>query len=236
MTSLSNLKVFTTHPHPCSYLESEQATTLFIDPEAEITGELFNALAEAGFRRSGPHIYRPHCERCNACIPARIPVELFSMKRKQRRIWNRNRDIRISEVADIKGQEYFDLYCRYITERHYDGDMFPPGREQYEGFLTDDFGLTRFYSFRDADNKLLAVAVVDIMESGISAIYTFYDPAESQRSLGGYAILWQIELARSLNLPYVYLGYWIKECRKMQYKIEYRPLQLLINRKWLTLN
>lgn len=235
MTSLSNLKVFATHPHQCSYLDEEQATTLFIDPEAEMTDELYNALAEAGFRRSGPHIYRPHCERCSACIPARIPVQQFTMKRKQRKIWNRNTDLVVEEIPDIRDREFFDLYCRYINERHYDGDMFPPSREQYEGFLSNDFGMTKFVSFRDR-NQLLAVAVIDIMDTGLSAIYTFYEPNESRRSLGCYAILWQIEYAKAMNLPYVYLGYWIKECRKMQYKIEYRPLQLLINRKWLTLN
>lgn len=235
MTSLSNLKVFATHPHACSYLEDEQATTLFIDPDAHVTRELYDALAEVGFRRSGPHIYRPHCQSCSACIPARVQVDAFSMKRRQRRIWQRNSDLEVEAVADIYLPEYFDLYCRYINERHFDGDMFPPSREQYEGFLTNDFGITQFFAFRH-EGRLLAVAVVDVMESGLSAIYTFYDPSETRRSLGSYAILWQIEHARSLKLPYLYLGYWIKECRKMQYKIDYRPLQLLINRKWLTLN
>lgn len=235
MTSLSDLKVFTTHPHACSYLEAEQATTLFIDPQARISQEVYNALAENGFRRSGPHIYRPHCESCNACIPARIPVDQYKMKRRHRRIWNRNNDLIVEEIDDIRDEEYFDLYCRYIKERHFDGDMYPPNREQYDSFLTDDFGVTQFISFREND-RLLAVAVIDLMESGLSAVYTFFDPDEQQRSLGSYAILWQIEYARENQLPYVYLGYWIKECRKMQYKIEYRPLQLLINRKWLTLN
>lgn len=235
MTSLSNLKVFATHPHQCSYLAEEQATTLFIDPEATITHELYNALAEVGFRRSGPHIYRPHCQRCNACIPARVQVQQFAMKRRQRRIWNRNADLVVEQVADIQAPEYYALYSRYINERHYDGDMFPPSRDQYDGFLTNDLGITEYFAFRDGE-KLVAVAVVDVMDTGLSAIYTFYDPLETKRSLGSYAILWQIERTRALGLPYLYLGYWIKECRKMQYKIDYRPLQLLINKKWLTLN
>ncbi len=235
MTSFSNLRVFATHPHPCSYLESEQATTLFIDPQADITEEMYDALAESGFRRSGPHIYRPHCEACNACIPARVPVQQFAMKRKQRRVWKKNADLKVTEVPSIRGNEYFELYCRYIEERHFDGDMYPPSREQYDSFLTDDFGVSKYFAFRDAE-RLVAVAVIDVMQSGLSAMYTFFDPNDSRRSLGSYAILWQIEYARSLELPYVYLGYWIKACRKMQYKIEYRPLQLLINRKWLTLN
>ena len=234
MSSLQDLKVFTTHPHPCSYLEAQQATTLFIDPQAEIDSELYNALAEAGFRRSGPHIYRPHCTACNACIPARIPVTQFQMKRRHRRIWNRNADLTVEMVSDIGSDECFELYQHYINERHADGDMYPPTREQYDSFLSDDFGVTRYITFR-AKERLIAVAVIDEMESGLSAVYTFYAPDQEQRSLGSYAILWQIESARSQNLPFLYLGYWIKECRKMQYKIEYRPLQLLINRKWLTL-
>ena len=235
MTSLSNLKVFATYPHECSYLDDEEATTLFIDPQTEITDELYNALAEAGFRRSGPHIYRPHCASCNACIPARVAVQQFNMKRQQRKIWRRNLDLHIEEIADISSDEYFELYCEYINQRHADGDMYPPNRDQYSGFLTDEFGITKFISFRDAD-KLLAVAVIDVMQSGLSAVYTYFDPSETRRSLGAYVILWQIRHAADLGLPFVYLGYWIKACRKMQYKIDYRPLQLLINGRWLSLN
>ena len=235
MTSLSNLKVFATHPHQCSYLPDQQATTLFIDPEANVTQPVYSELADMGFRRSGQHIYRPHCEACNACIAARIPVDKFQPKRKQRRIWNRNLDLVIGEVPDIRADEYFELYERYISERHADGDMYPPNRDQYDAFLTDDLGITRYYAFRQ-DERLVAVAVVDFMEQGLSAIYTFFDPGAARRSLGAFAILWQIELAKQLNLPYVYLGYWIKECRKMHYKIDYRPLELLINSRWLTLS
>ncbi len=234
MTSLSNLKLFTTHPHQCSYLEDKQATTLFIDPAADVSTETYSQLADIGFRRSGEHIYRPHCEGCNACIPVRIPVNEFSPTRKFRKIWNRNQDLIVEEVADIKGNEYYRLYEQYIGQRHSDGDMFPPNREQYENFLTIDFASTRFFRLSLGDN-LAAVAVADEMCSGLSAMYTFFDPLLSKRSLGSFAILWQIEQSKALNLPYLYLGYWIKDCRKMNYKIDYRPLQLFINDKWLTL-
>ncbi len=235
MTSLSNLKVFTTHPHQCSYLQEKLATTLFIDPEANINQHIYSELVDLGFRRSGQHIYRPHCESCNACIAARIPVAQFSQKRKQRKIWNRNQDLDILEVADIKSDEYFQLYERYISQRHFDGDMYPPNRDQYDTFLTDDLGVTRYYAFRQG-KQLQAVAVIDVMSQGLSAIYTFFDPGAERRSLGNFAILWQIKEAQRLGLPYLYLGYWIKGCRKMQYKIDYRPLELLINNRWLTLS
>ncbi|MEE8058092.1 MAG: arginyltransferase [Pseudomonadales bacterium] len=235
MTSLSNLKVFATHPHRCSYLEDQQATTLFIDPDAKVDKLLYSELADIGFRRSGQHIYRPHCGACSACIPTRVVVDMFKQKRKHRRIWKRNQDLVIEEVTDISSDEYYQLYERYISKRHADGDMFPPSHDQYLSFLTDELGITTFFAFKYSD-QLLAIVVADVMENGLSAIYTFFDPDIERRSLGSFAILWQIEQAKQLDLPYLYLGYWIKECRKMSYKIDYRPLELQINGRWLTLS
>lgn len=235
MTALSRLKVYATHPHPCSYLEEEQATTLFVDPDTEVGPLVYQELADIGFRRSGTHIYRPHCENCNACIPARIPVDTFSQKRQHRKNWNRNQDLRVERVLSIDDPLYYQLYERYISARHADGDMYPPNKEQYDSFLTDNGGMTRFFCFW-LGQQLLAVAVVDEMPAGLSAIYTFYEPDMDKRSLGRFAILWQVEHARSLGLPHVYLGYWIKQCQKMNYKIDYRPVELLINGRWLTLS
>jgi arginine-tRNA-protein transferase len=234
MTAISNLKVYATHPHQCSYLEDQQATTLFVDPETNIDPETYNQLATMGFRRSGPHVYRPHCDSCKACIAARVPVELFKPSRRQRKIINRNQDLQIKEIIDINTLECYTLYERYISERHADGDMHPATLEQYLSFLTDDIGITKYYGFM-LDEQLIAVAVTDVMESGLSAIYTFFDPDFDRRSLGVYGVLWQIEHSKQLGLPYVYLGYWIKDCRKMSYKTDYRPLQLLMNNRWLTL-
>ncbi len=235
MTVLSNLRVFATHPHVCSYLPDQQATTLFIDPAARIDAIVYDQLSEMGFRRSGPHLYRPHCTHCNACIPARVPVNRFVRNRRQRRIWARNQDLRVVDLASIDGDEFYRLYARYIEGRHRDGDMYPPSRQQFDSFLTREWDITRYFCFYDGEH-LVAVAVVDVMQNGLSAIYTFYDPDLSQRSLGAFAVLWQIEHARTLQLPHVYLGYWIKECRKMSYKIDYRPIELLISNKWLTVN
>ena len=234
MTVLSNLKVFATHPHTCSYLPEQQATTLFIDPSAQIDGEIYGQLSEMGFRRSGPHLYRPHCARCNACIPARIPVDRFQRNRQQRRIWLRNQDLRVVDRTVLEGDEYYHLYARYIEGRHRDGDMYPPSPQQFESFLTREWDITHYYCFYLGD-ELLAVAVTDEMANGLSAIYTFYEPDQHARSLGVYAVLWQIEHAAQLQLPSVYLGYWIKQCRKMSYKINYRPIELLINGRWVTL-
>lgn len=235
MTILSNLRVFATHPHVCSYLPEQQATTLFIDPAARIDALVYGQLSEMGFRRSGPHLYRPHCAHCNACVPARVPVMHFARNRQQRRIWARNQDLQVVDRTSIDGDEFYQLYARYIEGRHRDGDMYPPSRQQFESFLTREWEITRYFCFYDGA-RLVAVAVVDAMQNGLSAIYTFYDPELSQRSLGVFAVLWQIEHARQHQVPHVYLGYWIKECRKMAYKIGYRPIELLINGKWMIVN
>jgi arginine-tRNA-protein transferase len=232
VTLLANVRVFATYPHNCSYLPGEQATTLFVDPSTPIDARIYSQLSYIGFRRSGPHLYRPHCATCNACVPARVPVAGFSPNRSQRRILSRNKDLRIEVVEDISSDEHFDLYSRYICGRHRDGDMYPPDRAQFNSFLTHEWGATRFVEFREHE-RLLAVAVLDRLDNGISAIYTFYEPEASSRGLGSFVILWQIELARELELPAVYLGYWIRNCRKMNYKTRYRPIELLTNGHWV---
>ena len=234
MTTLSDLKVFTTHPHQCSYLEEQQATTLFIDPATDLDVPTYSQLADAGFRRSGPHIYRPNCGDCNACISVRVPVAEFKPNRNQRKIINRNSDLEAVEIDNIHSDECYQLYHRYICARHRDGDMYPPTPEQYESFLSNELGNTRYFGLLQ-DGKLVAVAVTDVLENGLSAIYTFFDPDQSKRSLGSYAILWQIKKGIELELPYLYLGYWIKQCQKMSYKSDYRPLQLLVNNRWVSI-
>jgi len=232
-SSIRDLKVYTTYPHSCSYLEDQEATTLFVDPRQTVDKKLYSRLSVLGFRRSGNHIYRPHCSHCNACIPARIPVAQFEPRRGQRKVWRRNADLRVTSTEHILDDEAFDLYYRYICLRHADGDMYPPDREQYEAFLNGVWNCTRYYRFYDGA-RLVAVAVVDELEDGLSAIYTFFEPGDERRSLGVYAILWQVEKTREMGLDHVYLGYWIRDCQKMSYKSDYRPLQLYINSRWTT--
>src|SRR5690606_6126993 len=145
------------------------------------------------------------------------------------RCWQRNQDLQINTVYSINTDEHYNLYADYIIERHSDGDMHPPSRNQYETFLTREWGVTQYLEFR-AQNKLIGVAVCDQLEDELSAVYTFYDAKENARSLRVYAILAQIDKARSLGLNKLYLGYSIKQCNKMQYKTQLRPLELLVNR------
>jgi len=233
-SSVRDLKVYTTYPHSCSYLEDQEATTLFVDPRQRVDRKLYSNLSKLGFRRSGSHIYRPHCTHCDACIAARIPVDLFKPRRGQRRIWSRNQGLVVHATHDIRDNAAFELYQNYIESRHSDGDMYPPEREQYESFLSNVWDCTHYYRFYDGDS-LIALAVVDELVDGLSAIYTFFDPALDRRSLGGFAILWQIEKAREMGLAYLYLGYWVRDCQKMAYKSDYRPLQLYVNGRWSTL-
>lgn len=231
MSNLQTLKFYCTPAHRCSYIAGRDAVTLFVDPKAEITAQAYSQLTATGFRRSGDFIYRPHCGSCQACIPVRIPVNLFSPDRSQRRCLKRNADLVVVSAPPRYTSEYYALYERYISSRHPDGDMYPPSRNQFRSFLLCSWGNSRFYEFRAGD-RLVAVAVVDHVDSGLSSVYTFYDPDEESRSLGRYAILWQIAEARRRSGGYVYLGYWIRQCRKMNYKQEYRPLEYFDGARW----
>src|SRR5688572_4703097 len=223
--------VFLSMPHPCSYLSGRTATTLFIDPRFPLDRQHYGAFTRLGFRRSGDLIYRPHCAECTACVPVRIAVDRFKRSRSQRRTWARNSDVRVSAQPNVFVQEHFDLYVRYQAARHAGGGMDDTDPEKYENFLIGRRMETTFYEMR-VDGRLLGVAVVDRLNDGLSAIYTFYDPGEHTRSLGTFAVLWQVEHARSLGLLWVYLGYWIAESGKMSYKTNFQPLEAYRNGQW----
>lgn len=233
VTEIESLQFFQTQPHKCSYIAKEKAATVFLNPRQKIDNALYSRLSEHGFRRSGQHIYRPHCPNCDACIPMRIPAQQFKPSRQQKRTWKRNQDLTAHIVETIDTEEHYALYERYITLRHEDGDMFPPSREQFQSFLADSWQFVRYYEFRQ-NGRLIACSVADQMDNGLSAVYTYFDPDEARRSLGSFAILYMIEAVKEQNLPFLYLGYWIKSSPKMQYKSAYRPLEILNGDKWLT--
>lgn len=190
-------------------------------------------LTDLGFRRSGEHIYRPWCEACNECKSVRVPLNHFQLSKSQKRVIKRNKDLEVSFELPSCSDEIYSLYENYINLRHSDGDMFPPSLEQFESFLCQSPAAsnTRFVCFR-LGLKLVSVAVIDLLPKGLSAIYTFFDPAYDIRSLGRFAVLWQIQWAQSQAMDFVYLGYWIKECQKMAYKAEYKPLQVFEDLIW----
>lgn len=232
MSSASSLKFFTTSPHDCSYLEQRKAVTLFADPESDMTPALYSHLSMLGFRRSGNYVYRPQCDSCRACISVRIPVASFTPGRSHKRCLKGNQDITVTCVPATWDEAHYSLYARYIASRHRDGDMYPPTPRQYREFLTCDWSETFFAEFR-IDGRLVAIAVTDVVDDGLSAVYTFYDPLETARSLGTYAILWQIAETRRQGLGHLYLGYWVRHAPRMRYKSQFRPLELLIEGEWL---
>ncbi len=227
----NRLYLLTTPPHQCSYLPHRQATKIFIDTSHLQTTDVYNTLSKYGFRRSGNELYRPHCTDCEECRPVRIPVQTFKPRRSQRRTWQRNQDLTVIAKPNHFQLEHFNLYCRYLTSRHPGSDMENPNRDDYIEFLQSHWATTQLYEFRLA-RQLMAVAVADHLQDGLSAVYTFFDPRGSKRSLGVYAILWEIEEAKRLNKEWLYLGYWVSECRKMSYKTEYQPLEILSQGKW----
>ncbi|MGH8596250.1 MAG: arginyltransferase [Gammaproteobacteria bacterium] len=227
----SGLGFFLTPPHKCGYLPGRSAVTIFVDPRRRTTVSTYSMLSEHGFRRSGDHVYRPQCPECNACVPVRVPVNEFKLRRSQARTLRVNADVVLIPRQPAFRHDHYTLYQRYITTRHAGGSMENPDPESYIEFLTAAWSDTTFYEFR-ADNRLLAVAVVDHLDDGLSAVYTFYDPSEAHRSLGRLAILKQIEIARALQVRWLYLGYWISACQKMSYKAEYQPLEYFRSGEW----
>jgi arginine-tRNA-protein transferase len=228
-----NSQFFITPAHPCSYLPRRNAHTLFLDPRETITPDAYQQLIEQGFRRSGSHLYRPHCKTCQACVPTRIPIDTFVPRRSQRRVMKRNADLTVRVEPATFSRRNYELYARYIAGRHIDGDMYPPSSDQFRSFLLSQWSDTVFVCSY-LDDQLVSAAVTDRQERGLSAIYTFFDPDLTARSLGVLSILNQIELGRELGLPYLYLGYWIRDADKMRYKTDYRPVELLTNSRWVT--
>ncbi|MDV3239854.1 MAG: arginyltransferase [Gammaproteobacteria bacterium] len=230
MNSPRLLQFFTTPPQSCSYLPERESVSLFAEPGI-MTNALYSQLARLGFRRSGSHVYRPACADCAACVPVRIPVMDFRPHRRDRRCRRRNADVETDIVRARYSEEYFALYQDYLSARHPRGGMDEATPANFRQFLLGGWSDTWFLEMR-LGGHLVAVAVTDRLEDGLSAVYTFYDPALAERGLGSFAILQQIETARSLGLPYLYLGYWIAESRKMAYKGRFRPLQAYRGENW----
>ncbi|WOE33001.1 MULTISPECIES: arginyltransferase [unclassified Acinetobacter] len=233
---LNELQYYITPPHACSYLKDKSSRMVFLDPTHKIDVVTLSELSRVGFRRSGDFIYRPECHLCRQCISSRVPVALFRINSAQKKAWKKNKDLilKITPTQDATLQHY-QLYERYITTRHADGDMYPPSQDQFDKFLVQSCTHSFFLEFW-LNEKLIAVSTCDQLDDGLSAVYTFFDPDESHRSLGTFAILKQIEYAKQLNLDYVYLGYWVPHSDKMNYKVQYLPLELLLDGQWRKLN
>lgn len=217
--------------HRCSYLSGRLARSVFVDPQLTLDAARYGALLDLGFRRSGGYVYRPACGACQECRPVRVPVAQFVPDRTQRRCLKRNSGL----PARLEGEldaEHYAVYRRYLYARHPGGGMDPEDRDAFHSFLSSAWGYTEIIAVRDHAGRLLAGGVADRVPHGLSAVYTYFEPAAAHLSLGTYVILLEIARARALSLPYVYLGYWVPGSAKMDYKRNFRPLEMLTAAGW----
>jgi arginyl-tRNA--protein-N-Asp/Glu arginylyltransferase len=232
---MASIPLLITTPQSCSYLKDEQAQSVFVVPSFEINNAVYSQLIAHGFRRSGDNVYSPHCPQCSQCVPVRLSVAEFKPNRRQTRCLQKNLHTTTIIKPAAFEQAHYDLYLRYQHQRHADGNMAHSSPDEYIGFLGSSWCDTQFVEFSIAD-ELAAVAIVDCLDNALSAVYTFFEPKFSSHSLGVYAVLWQIQHAKEQGLEWLYLGFWIADCQKMNYKSQYQPLQGLVNQQWDFLN
>lgn len=231
----NRLQFYLTIPGPCPYLPGRLERKIFTQLDPLDGPHLNNYLTHAGFRRSQNVIYRPACETCRECRSLRVDVNGFELSKRFRRIQNKNRDLTRQACESIATREQFDLLKRYLTTRHIQGGMADMDFDRYEMMVEDCASETEIVEYRTQDGLLIAAILIDRLTDGHSLVYSFFDPHASNRSLGNLMILDEIERCRLLDLPYLYLGYWVPGSPKMDYKASFKPCEVLSHRGWMNL-
>lgn len=223
---------YTTAPGPCPYLPDRLERKVITELSGDNASALHDRLSRAGFRRSHNIAYAPVCAGCQACVPIRIPVAEFTPDRTQRRTLRRHADLIVREHPPVVTAEQYALFCVYQESRHEDGDMALMSFDDYRTMVESSPVETSLLEFRDGANRLVGVSLIDRLADGLSAVYTFYDPADEHRSYGTFSILWLVGYGNALRLPYLYLGYWVPGSAKMSYKSRYRPAEIMRGGHW----
>lgn len=240
-TALKTLQFYATADYPCSYLNGQIARSQVATPAHLIDKASYSVLMRHGFRRSGLFYYRPHCDQCHACRSLRLPVAEFQPNRSQKRAWAQHQRLIATIIrTPVFSPEHFALYQRYQQARHPGGGMDDDDTAQYQDFLIDSHADSLLVEFREPSSGaepgvLKMVSVIDQLDDGMSAVYTFYEPEPGQ-SFGTFNVLWQIRQVQAWGLDYLYVGYWVAQSHKMSYKTRFKPFQLLVNHQWLAVH
>lgn len=230
------VRFFSAPPMPCPYISGHlerQVVTMLTG--ADDPDSLHTLLSQSGFRRSYNIAYKPSCDQCSACIPVRVRCADFKRSKSQRRVWNRSKAVYTHVMPPVASHEHFDLFTAYQASRHADGSMADMNFADYADMIRETPVNTKLIEFRDSHQKLIGVSLTDMLQDGMSMVYSFFDPDESHQSPGTYFILWHIERTRQMGLSYLYLGYWISQSRKMSYKQNFQPLEHLKGETWIDL-